>query len=362
VVATHIGHVFFGRAPAFDVAQLAEFRAIDLTFAVMPLFVVCGVAIGLLAVLMTRAIYWFEDRFDAMPGNYYTRHTLGMLAVGLILYGFMALSPILGQRPHYYVEGVGYATILDILRSDLLAPGFLLLLAGAKLLMTCLTLGSGASGGIFSPSLFLGAAVGGALGALLDLLVPGLDLDPVHFALAGMAGMVAGGTGAVLTAIVMLVEMTWSYGVIVPVILTATVSYALRQYLSPPSLYTLKLLRRGDVVPQGLQAWILGTRRARDIMTERFWVGNVAGDPGVTILVDGRRIAGVSLAGEGAVVHVVVEPDEPLVGVLRALDAGDARVALVAPGRGETDPREVVGVITDREVATLTRASARLME
>jgi CIC family chloride channel protein len=362
VVATHIGHVFFGRAPAFDVAQLAEFRAIDLTFAVMPLFVLCGIAIGLLAALMTRAIYWFEDRFDAMPGNYYTRHTLGMLAVGLILYGFMALSPLLGQRPHYYVEGVGYATILDILRSDLLAPGFLLLLAGAKLLMTCLTLGSGASGGIFSPSLFLGAALGGAVGAFLDLLVPGLDLDPVHFALAGMAGMVAGGTGAVLTAIVMLVEMTWSYGVIVPVILTATVSYALRQYLSPPSLYTLKLLRRGDVVPQGLQAWILGTRRARDIMTEKFRIGAVAGDSGVTILVEGGRIAGVSLAGEGTVAHVVVEPDEPLVVVLRALDAGGARVALVAPGGGETDPREVVGVVTDRELASLTRASARLME
>jgi CIC family chloride channel protein len=362
VVATHIGRAFFGPAPSFDVAGLAVFRAVDLPFAVMPWFVVCGIAVGLLATLMTRAIYWFEDRFDAMPGNYYTRHTLGMLAVGLILYGFSTLSPLLGQRPHYYVEGVGYATILDILRGDLLAPGFLLLLVGAKLLVTCLTLGSGASGGIFSPSLFLGAALGAAVGALLDLLVPGLGVNPVHFALAGMAGMVAGGTGAVLTAIVMLFEMTWNYGVIVPVILTATVAYTLRQHLSPASLYTLKLLRRGDVVPQGLQAWILGTRRAQDVMSSDFAVGNIAGRSPVTILVREGRIAGVSLAGAPASGHVVVEPGDPLVDVLRALDESEARVALVVTRRDAAAPRDVVGVVTDREVAALIRSAARLME
>jgi CIC family chloride channel protein len=366
VVATHIGHLFFGRSPSFDVPDLAIFRAIDLPFAVMPWFVICGIAVGLLATLMTRAIYWFEDRFEAMPGTYYTRHALGMLAVGLIIYGFLTLSyPLFGQPAHYYVEGVGYATILDILRGDLQAPGFLLLLVGAKLLVTCLTLGSGASGGIFSPSLYLGAALGAAVGGLLDRLIPGLEVSTVHFALAGMAGMVAGATGAVLTATIMLFEMTWNYGVIVPVIITATVAYAVRQHLSPASLYTLKLLRRGDVVPQGLQAWILGTRRAQDVMSQDFVVADPAGRStmsAVAVLAQEGRVAGVSLAGGSVTPHVLVEPGDPLVSVLRAMEDVEARVALVVPRRDAAGPRDVVGVITDREVASLARTTARLME
>ena len=79
------------------------------------------------------AFYWFEDLFDAMPGNYYTRHMSGMLVVGLVMYGFMALSQRYFDQPnHYYVQGVGYATIMDILGGDLTASGFLLLLVVAK--------------------------------------------------------------------------------------------------------------------------------------------------------------------------------------------------------------------------------------
>ena len=366
VVATHIGRLFFGRGPSFDVPALADFRAVDLTFADIPWFIICGIAVGLLATLMTHAIYWFEDRFEAMPGTYYTRHGLGMLAVGLIIYGFLTLStPLFGKPGHYYVEGVGYATILDALRGDLQAPGFLLLLAGAKLLVTCLTLGSGASGGIFSPSLFLGATLGAAVGSILDALLPGSQIRSVHFALAGMAGMVAGTTGAVLTAIIMLFEMTWNYSVIVPVIITATVAYALRQSLSPASLYTLKLLRRGDVVPQGLQAWILGTRRARDIMSQDFVVASVtapSSTSGVSLMIREGRLAAVCRADGSAVPHVLVDADDPLVSVLRAMEASAARVAVVVPTRAAAGPRDVLGVITDHEVARLARASARLME
>src|SRR5262245_47921224 len=361
-VATQIGRAFFGTAPSFNVPALATLRADDISLDVMLWFLLCGLAIGLLATLMTRAIYWFEDRFDAMPGTYYTRHTLGMIGVGLILYGFMALAgPLFGQPAHYYVEGVGYATILDVLRGDLATPGFLLVLTGAKLLVTCLTLGSGASGGIFSPGLYLGAAAGAAIGAALRLLVPSLPVTPGHFALAGMAGMVAGVTGAVMTAIIMVFEMTWNYSAIVPIILTATVAYSVRQWLSPPSIYTLKLLRRGDLVPQGLQAWVIGARRARDVMSRDFTVvaAPVENPPAGTAIVrasDGT-IDGVILNGARAA-HVSVEADAHLVAVLRAMEEGEAQIALVV-GAG---PRDVLGVVGDREVAALSRSTARLME
>src|SRR5271167_1931186 len=162
VTATYIGRTFFGVLPSFDVPSLSLIEGPDLAFSVLPWFALFGLITGVLAWLLTRCIYWFEDFFDAMPGNYYTRHVSGMLLVGLILYGFMVFSErLFGEPDHYYVEGVGYATIMDVLRGDLTAPGFLLLLVFAKLLLTCLTLGSGASGGVFSPAMFLGAALGG---------------------------------------------------------------------------------------------------------------------------------------------------------------------------------------------------------
>ena len=104
-VATQIGRAVFGTAPSFNVPALATLRADDISLDVMLWFLLCGLAIGLLATLMTRAIYWFEDRFDAMPGTYYTRHALGMVVVGLILYGFMALAgPLFGKPAHYDVR------------------------------------------------------------------------------------------------------------------------------------------------------------------------------------------------------------------------------------------------------------------
>jgi CIC family chloride channel protein len=207
----------------------------------------------------------------------------------------------------------------------------------------------------------LGASVGG----LLDRLAPGLEISPIHFALAGMAGMVAGTTGAVLTAVIMLFEMTWNYSVIVPVIITATIAYALRQHLSPASLYTLKLIRRGDVVPQGLQAWILGTRRARDVMSRDFMIVDSTNPPAsspVAVVAQGDTITRVCLADGSTTSHILVNPNDPLVNVLRSMEQADARVALVLPAETGARPHDVTGVITDREVAALARRTARLME
>ena len=79
-------------------------------------------------------------------------------------------------------------------------------------------------------------------------------MSPAHFAYAGMAGMVGGTTGAVITGTVMIFEMTRDYTVIMPVMLTVALAAAVRGWLSPASIYTLKLVRRGEIVPRGLQA------------------------------------------------------------------------------------------------------------
>ena len=241
---------------------------------------------------------------------------------------------------------------MDILRGELTASGFLLLLVAAKLLLTCLTLGSGASGGVFSPAMFLGAALGGCFGSTLLHVLPDLPMTPAHFAYAGMAGMVGGTTGAVLTGTIMIFEITRDYTVILPVILIVVLTCTVRSWLSPSTIYTLKLVRRGEIVPQALQAR-MEEGKARHVMTADFLVlpQEQLSNPdivrqvllrGQVVVVTGQddRILGVfderprrespdGRLAPMAICYVVVDPDAPFNAVLRAVDQAGARCALV---------------------------------
>ena len=153
----------------------------------------------------------------------------------------------------------------DILSGLLAAATPLAFLFVLKLVATSLTLGSGGSGGIFSPSLYLGGTLGAAYGSVLGQLFPALPISPPAFAVAGMAGMVGGTTSAAITAIVMIFEMTRDYGVIVPMTITVAISYGVRKVLLKESIYTLKLARRGHYMPEALQTNFQHMRLARDL-------------------------------------------------------------------------------------------------
>jgi CIC family chloride channel protein len=263
--ATYIGQLFFGPHPSFVIPafETAYFSLANpwVTFSYAGL----GVIMGVVSALFIRSIYAFEDFFDKrVRGNYYTRHMLGMVLVGLIMYF------LLTRFGHYYIDGVGYATVQDVLTGAQSQLLLLLLLFVLKLLATSLTLGSGASGGIFSPSLYMGATLGGAYGIILAGIFPGLGISPPAFAVAGMAGLVGGGTGAAMAAIVMIFEMTLDYNVIIPMTITVALSYGIRRFLSRKSIYTLKLARRGHYMPDALQTNLTFLRQAKDIMDVHF--------------------------------------------------------------------------------------------
>ncbi|MEM8731883.1 MAG: chloride channel protein [Pseudomonadota bacterium] len=171
-----------------------------------------------------------------------------MFCVGLMLYAMLQFT---GQ---YYVEGVGYSTIQDILEGALTTPSFLVLLCALKLVSTCLSLGSGASGGVFSPSLFMGATLGAAFAHVVGYFTHVGTTEVVLFAAAGMVAMIAGTTGAILTALVMMVEMTADYSFILPLMIVSATAGVVRHYLCPETIYTLKLIRRGETVPLGLRS------------------------------------------------------------------------------------------------------------
>ena len=209
-VATFIGRVFLGLQPAFDVpVNLLLDHPPSLP--ALLLYAVLGSLMGLAATAFIRGLGLAEDIFDRIR-NPYLRHGIGMLIIGVLIY------TLLRTTGHYYVEGVGYATIQAILAGSLAVPALLALLYVAKLCATSISLGSGASGGIFSPSLFMGATLGGAFGAIITAIYPIQEVSIATCAIIGMAAMVGGGTGAAMTAVTMIFEMTRDYDLVMPII------------------------------------------------------------------------------------------------------------------------------------------------
>ncbi|MEJ2291685.1 MAG: chloride channel protein, partial [Deinococcales bacterium] len=262
--ASFIGRLFFGADASFMIPSLTLNPATTTSLAVYGAYAVLGLVMGFLAVVYTRSIYAFEDLFDRIPVSYYVRHAFGMALVGVTMY---LLYRTVG---HYYVQGVGYATIQDILNGALTVTWLLLLLVVLKLLAVSLTLGSGASGGIFSPALFMGATLGAALVQIGHSAFPGLHVSLAGGAVIGMACMVAASTGAAVTAVVMIFEMTRDYHVIIPLIIAVSLAYAIRRWLLADSIYTLKLTRRRRVIPASFQSNLYLMRDALELIQAPF--------------------------------------------------------------------------------------------
>lgn len=359
--ATYVGQRLFGNAPAFVVPAVHP----SITAAVLPAYVLLGGLMALVSVAFIRSLYGAEDTFERLiPRNDYVRHVIGMLGVGATIAILMKVSG------HYYVEGVGYATIVDVLTGGLTSMVWLVVLGALKLMTTSLTLGSGGSGGIFSPSLFMGATLGGAFGLLLRALFPGLPFDPAAFALAGMAGLVAGATGAALTAIVMIFEMTLDYSVVLPMALTAAVSHGMRRLLMAENIYTMKLTRRGHTMPEALQANAHLVHHVSDMkmatavaMAADATIVDATrlADPRApyVVLLDTGKVVGVLAKGDvsardasrGAKLgelartdFVVAKSDATIFDLIAALQRGKADLAVIVSS--EHNAPEVCGVVT----------------
>jgi chloride channel protein, CIC family len=215
--------------------SLPSFPAISLMQEL--LFIPFGIVLGLISIIFIRGLYFLHDIFSVLK-NVYLRHIFGMLLVGILLYVCTHFFN------HYYIAGTGYATIQDLMYSVIKSPWLLLLLFFGKLLATCLTLGTGASGGIFSSSLLLGALLGTLTSLFCNYYLPHLNIPPIIFVVAGMAGMTGSVTGAQIATIVIIFEMANAYQLILPMIITTIVAYQVRRILCRDSIYTLKLTRQ----------------------------------------------------------------------------------------------------------------------
>ncbi len=299
--ATFIGRLFLGSQPAFFVPPTPTLGTHAGSAVSLLLFAILGGLCGLAATGFIRGLHLAEDLFDKMA-NPYLRHTIGMLGIGVLIY---ALFRFYG---HYFVEGVGYATIQAVLLKRIDTVGLLALLFVAKLVATSTTLGSGASGGIFSPSLFMGATLGGAFGALVQLIHPMPEASIPTLAIVGMCAMVGGGTGAAMTAVTMLFEMTRDYEIVMPMILAVAVAVGVRRMLSRENIYTIKLVARRHFIPKALHANMFLVRPASEVM-----------DKDILVLDAETRFDDFLKRPEhtGGLAHVVVTDKNRIIGVLR---------------------------------------------
>lgn len=236
VVAAVVSQAALGNHPAFPVDGEYGFTFYREIFVFFPI-------LGVLAGLTAALFVWVED---GVAGARWRRRAprlllpvAGGIAVGLIS---LASDGLITTRGHIEIQ-------LDVFRQ--LAWWALAALALAKIVATAITLNAGGSGGVFTPSLFVGAALGGAVGALLERLFPFLPLSAEAYTLVGMGAVVAAATGAPITAILLVFEITNDYAIMLPLMLATVLSVLVARAVHRDTLYSSWLRRTGRLPPAG---------------------------------------------------------------------------------------------------------------
>ncbi len=366
VSAGIIGRIFLSDAPAFAVPAYPLN-----SFAELPIYIMLGFLASLVAVVFIRWLYWLEGLFDGWKVPMPLKTAIGMLLTGLVGIYLLPNREVLGPG----LDFIGEAIAEDISLSLGLMAGLLLW----KMVATGLTLGPGNSGGVFAPSLFMGAVLGGMVGTLANNLWPNVAVNPGAYAIVGMAAVFAGAARAPITAVLIVFEMSNDYQLILPLMLAAVLATLLAEHLFPESIYTLKLKLKGISLQRGRDLDLLQSMQVREAMTPNPYVVQ-ANTPlakldeffqqthshSFPVVDESSRLVGmVSLrdydralesgCGEGCTVLdiattgnlLVAFDDEPLGSAIQRLGVrGINKMPVVA----RTDPERVIGVIRRSDI------------
>lgn len=356
VVQKHVGE--HGHNPAFTNLNYEYLGSVSQ----IPSYVVLGLLCGLAAVTFTKMLYAIEDLGRKWFPKWWVRALALGTTVGVIGVAYPLQPPVQssaatqaeaeGEPAMPALFGVGYrvvdhalhlqmvgkpspqlgaaagvetgalqtgggsATAEDTVKlraEDLLAEFWWLLpLAFLKPLVTSLTLGGGGSGGIFAPSLFLGATVGASFGLLANMLVPGASASPGVYAVVGMGAVVAGTTHGVMSAILIVYEMTGDYYIILPIMAASGLACTVASFIDRDSIYYKKLNRRGESIARGHDVQHLEHIMVRDVMIRHF--------PTVRYTDNAAAIVRVARANAHIETLPVMGEDDRLVGIIRAED------------------------------------------
>jgi CIC family chloride channel protein len=299
VVSSLFTQAVSGTQPAFAIPDYAYRSAWEL-----PLYLLLGLLAGPLSALYARLLYLMQDFARSIRLH---RSLLAVLT-GLVL----GITGIFLPQ----VLGVGYDTIGVILNSTAFPFWLLLVLLVAKLLLTPASLAGGFYGGVFAPTLFLGATLGSAFGSVMAMIFPSLGIHPAAFALVGMAAVLAGSVHAPLTAVILLFEMTNDYRIILPLMFAVAVSLLISQRIQADSVYALGLARHGIRLDRGRDVEVLQAITVGEAMQETLTVlnENASLEKAADILAKSRHHG-----------LPVVDNNKLLVGILTIADIEHAR-------------------------------------
>jgi CIC family chloride channel protein len=321
VSATAISRHYLGDIPAFILPEYILHSPLE-----FPLYAVLGLLCALVAVGFTLILYRSEDAWDSIKFPEYLKAVLGGLVMG-------TMGLVFPQ-----VLGVGYGAI-DLALMVKLSWWFMGLLVLFKILATSITIGSGGSGGIFAPSLFMGAMAGGAFGGVVNYLFPTVAASPGAYAVVGMGAVVAATTHGPLQAILIIFEMTGDYKIILPLMITCIISCLIARKLCGESIYTFKLIRRGINIRGGQEVNILGSINVKDVMYHTVEI-----IPETFLLQDLAKKLPQSRTNN----FVVVDEKEKITGVLTFLDYYDKLF------NEKLDDHMMVKDIMTKDVATVS--------
>jgi CIC family chloride channel protein len=369
VIASVVGaltvHGFLGGHPAFHMPATADVHPVANAL----LYPVLGIACGLASALYARLDTSTPRLLRRLPGPAWLRPLLGGAFVGIAV---LASGGLLAGNGHLAIPGAVFGE---------LAWYALVGLALAKILTTVVTLGSGGSGGVFTPALFIGASLGGGLGRLLESIVPGHVVHPAAWALVGMAGLVSGATRAPLTAIFIVYELTNDPSFVVPLMIVSVVSFVTARRFSPYGLYDGWLAARGEHLSHGVDAALMDHLQVHDAIDRaaprippRMPVSALA-----ALMVDARVSAMPVVEEDGTVVGMVASHDlhdallqppaarpvliaedlaAPVIALRPSQSLREALAAMVASGRDALPVVEADADGNERYLGLLTRSAA----
>ena len=290
VMATVISRNFEGDFAAFIVPKYELISPYEIGF-----YFILGALSGVVSYLFIKALYSSEEYFDdKLKIPEYLKPALGGLGVGIIALAFPQ------------VMGVGYDSINNALYGNMIWY-IALALVFAKILATAVTLGSGGSGGIFAPSLFMGAMLGYFFGSFVHQYFPDITATPGAYALVAMGGLVAGTTRAPITAIIIVFELTNDYHIILPLMITCIISTILSARFSRESIYTLKLVLRNIGLKEGIETNVMESILVEDVYSKEFETINATDNFSQVVnkVIQGKEFDYPVITGDGKILGII---------------------------------------------------------
>lgn len=250
-MSTVVTRAYHGELSVFVIPQ---YNVVNY-FVEIPLYCLMAVFVGLIAVFHIKIFYLVRDKFQALPIHPQLRPITGAFFIGLIGIFFPQ------------VMGDGYEFMEHILYGDGLTRVMFALIF-LKIIATAITLGSGGSGGVFAPALFIGTMIGGAFGSVAHKLLPTMTADSGAYASVGIGAFLAASTHAPLTAIFLLFEMTGNYRIIVPVMLASIIGTIVAKKFNEDSIDTVDLSREGINIHEGREVAIMKSLKVGSAISE----------------------------------------------------------------------------------------------